>query len=57
MLASRIRRSSKAVEKEREDAATKLKVKSTPTFFVDGVELDGEHALDKIDQVLPPAAR
>ena len=47
----------KAVEKEREDAATKLKVKSTPTFFVDGVELNGEHALDKIDQVLPPAAR
>jgi protein-disulfide isomerase len=47
----------KAVEKERDDAATRLKVKSTPTFFVDGVELSGEHALDKIDQVLPPAAR
>ncbi len=47
----------KAVEKERDDAATKLKVKTTPTFFVDGVELNGEHALDKIDQVLPSTAR
>jgi len=46
-----------AVEKEHEDAATRLKVKSTPTFFVDGIELNGEHALDKIDEVLPPAAK
>ena len=35
-----------------EAAATRLKVKSTPTFFVDGVELDGEHALDRIDEIL-----
>ncbi len=40
------------VKAMRDDAATKLKVSSTPTFFVDGVELDGEHALDKIDEIL-----
>jgi protein-disulfide isomerase len=47
----------KAVEKEHEDAAAKLHVQSTPTFFVDGVELNGEHALDKIDEILPPAPK
>ena len=40
-----------------EDAAANLKVSSTPTFFVDGVELTGEHALDKIDETLPPKAK
>ncbi len=47
----------KAVEKEHDDAAAKLHVKSTPTFFVDGVELTGEHALDNVDEILPPAAK
>jgi protein-disulfide isomerase len=42
----------KAVETERADAAAKLKINSTPTFFVDGVELPGEHGLDKIDEIL-----
>ena len=45
------------VKSEREDAAAKLKVNSTPTFFVDGVELKGEHALDKIDEILSAKAR
>jgi protein-disulfide isomerase len=47
----------KAVEKEHDDAATKLRVKSTPTFFVDGVELIGEHALNKIEQILSAPAK
>ena len=46
-----------AVRKMRDDAAAKLKINSTPTFFVDGVELNGEHALDKIDEILSPAAK
>jgi protein-disulfide isomerase len=41
-----------AVEKEHDEAAAKLHVKSTPTFFVDGVELVGEQVLDKIEQIL-----
>jgi protein-disulfide isomerase len=40
------------VKAERQDAAAKLKVSSTPTFFVDGVEIKGQHALDRIDQIL-----
>ena len=40
------------VKAKRDDAATKLKVSSTPTFFVDGDELNGEHALEKIDELL-----
>jgi len=36
----------------REAAATSLNVKSTPTFFVGGVELNGEHALDRIEEIL-----
>ena len=47
----------KAVEKEHDDAATKLRVKSTPAFFVNGVELVGEHALDKIEQILSAPAK
>ncbi len=45
------------VKAEREDAAAKLKVSSTPTFFVDGVEINGEHALDKIDEILSVRAK
>jgi protein-disulfide isomerase len=47
----------KAVEKEHDEAAAKLHVKSTPTFFVDGVEFVGEHALDKIEQILQAPAK
>ena len=46
-----------AVRKMHDDAAAKLQVKSTPTFFVDGVEFAGEHALDRVDDILPPAAK
>ncbi len=46
-----------AVRKMHDDAAANLDVKSTPTFFVDGVELTGEHALDKIDEILPPGMK
>jgi protein-disulfide isomerase len=45
------------VKAERGDAATKLKVSSTPTFFVDGDAVNGEHALDKIDELLSAKAR
>ena len=45
------------VKAAREDAAAKLRVSSTPTFFVDGVEISGEHALDKIDEILSARAR
>jgi protein-disulfide isomerase len=47
----------RAVEKEHDDAAAKLHIKSTPTFFVDGIEFIGEHALDKIEQILPAPAK
>ena len=46
-----------AVRKMHDDAAAKLQIKSTPTFFVDGVELTGEHALDKIDEILSSQAK
>ncbi len=45
------------VKAMREEASAKLKVNSTPTFFVDGFELDGEHALDKIDEILSAKAK
>lgn len=35
-------------------AASGLGVKATPTFFVNGVRLDGENGLDKFDQILAP---
>ncbi|MBV9287853.1 MAG: DsbA family protein [Hyphomicrobiales bacterium] len=37
-------------------AAAKLGVRSTPTFFVDGARLDGEHKLEAFDKILsaPP---
>ena len=47
----------KAVEQEHDDAAAKLRVKSTPTFFVNGVELVGEHGLDKVEQILAAPAK
>ena len=33
-------------------AAAKLEVRSTPTFFVNGVRLDGEHKLEDFDKIL-----
>ena len=45
------------VKAERQDAAAKLKVNSTPTFFIDGVEVNGEHVLDRIDQILSAKGR
>ena len=38
----------------RDAAAGKLGVKSTPTFFIDGARLSGDHRLDKFDQILAP---
>ena len=35
-------------------AASGLGVKATPTFFINGVRLDGENGLDKFDQILAP---
>lgn len=39
------------------EAAARLKIDSTPTFFVDGVELKGENVLDKIEQILSTQAK
>jgi protein-disulfide isomerase len=33
-------------------AAAKLDVRATPTFFVEGVRLDGEHKLEDFDKIL-----
>ena len=41
----------------RDAAAAKLGVSSTPTFFVAGQRLSGEHSLDKFDEILAPAAK
>ena len=46
-----------SVKAERETASTKLGVNSTPTFFLAGKRLSGEHSLDKFDEILAPAAR
>ncbi len=46
-----------SVKAERETASTKLGVDSTPTFFLAGKRLSGEHSLDKFDEILAPAAR
>ncbi len=46
-----------AVEAERETAATKLGVNSTPTFFVAGRRLGSEHSLEKFDEILEPTAK
>ena len=46
-----------AVKAERETAAKKLGVNSTPTFFVAGQRLSGEHSLEKFDEILAPAAK
>ncbi len=42
------------VEAMRDNAAAKLGIDSTPTFFVDGRRLSGEHGLDKFDEILAP---
>jgi len=36
----------------RDNAAAKLGINSTPTFFVDGRRLGGSHGLDKFDEIL-----
>ena len=46
-----------AVKAERETASKKLGVNSTPTFFVAGKRLAGEHSLDKFDEILSRAAK
>lgn len=38
-------------------ASQKLGVESTPTFFVAGKRLAGEHSLDSFDRILAPAAQ
>jgi protein-disulfide isomerase len=40
------------VKKMRADAAAKLAVNSTPTFFVNGVRMSGEHSLKEFDEIL-----
>ena len=46
-----------AVKAEREAAAAKLGVHSTPTFFLAGKRLSGEHSLEKFDEILDPPTR
>ena len=41
----------------RDAASAKLGVNSTPTFFVAGKRLSGEHSLEKFDEILAPAAK
>ena len=41
----------------REIAASRPQVRSTPTFFVNGVRLNGEVGLDKFDEILAPPPR
>ena len=43
------------VKETRAVAAAKLDLRSTPTFFVDGVRLDGEHKLEDFDKILSAA--
>jgi protein-disulfide isomerase len=45
------------VKAEREAAAKALGVNSTPTFFVSGHRLSGEHSLDKFDEFLNSAGK
>ena len=45
------------VKQTQEIAATKFQVRSTPTFFVNGVRLIGELSLEKFDEVLAPMLR
>ena len=42
------------VNSERDAAAKALEVNSTPTFFVNGQKMTGEHSLAKFDEVLAP---
>ena len=42
------------VNQTREDASKKFKVNSTPTFFVNGSELNGELPIEEFDKVLGP---
>ncbi len=44
------------VKAMRDNAAAKLGIDSTPTFFVDGRRLSGEHSLDKFDEILAAPA-
>jgi protein-disulfide isomerase len=46
-----------AVKAERETASTKLGVDSTPTFFLAGKRLSGDHSLDKFDEILSPGTK
>jgi protein-disulfide isomerase len=44
----------KAIKLTREDAIAKLNVKSTPTFFVNGVRLEGEATLEELSSAIEP---
>ncbi len=46
-----------AVKHDARDAAAKLRVNSTPTFFVDGASSTASMRLTKIDEILAPAAK
>jgi protein-disulfide isomerase len=45
------------INKARDIAQAKLQVRSTPTFFVNGVRLNGELSLEKFDEALAPMLR
>src|SRR5271165_3164436 len=44
------------VKAMRDAASSKLGVSSTPTFFVGGQKITGEHSLDAFDKILAPAS-
>jgi protein-disulfide isomerase len=43
------------VKAMRDNAASKLEIASTPTFFVNGQRLSGGHSLETFDKILSPA--
>jgi protein-disulfide isomerase len=45
------------VKAERDAASAKLGVDSTPTFFLAGKRLSGDHSLARFDEILSPAAK
>lgn len=44
----------KAIKQTREDAVAKLRVKSTPTFFINGARLEGATAFEEFEKLITP---